>query len=49
MWEFYLAAVELEFLHGSHMVFQMLVAKTRDAVPIRRDFMVDSGASPAVV
>jgi cyclopropane-fatty-acyl-phospholipid synthase len=42
MWEFYLAAVELEFLHGSHMVFQMLVAKTRDAVPIRRDFMVDA-------
>jgi len=41
MWEFYLAAVELEFLHGSHMVFQMLVATTRDAVPIRRDFMVD--------
>jgi cyclopropane-fatty-acyl-phospholipid synthase len=41
MWEFYLAAVELEFLHGSHMVFQMLVAKTRDAVPIRRDFMID--------
>jgi cyclopropane-fatty-acyl-phospholipid synthase len=42
MWEFYLAAVELEFLHGSHMVFQMLVAKTRDAVPIRRDFMFDA-------
>lgn len=42
MWEFYLAAVELEFLHGSHMVFQMLVATTRDAVPIRRDFMIDA-------
>jgi cyclopropane-fatty-acyl-phospholipid synthase len=42
MWEFYLAAVELEFLHGSHMVFQMLLAKTRDAVPIRRDFMFDA-------
>jgi cyclopropane-fatty-acyl-phospholipid synthase len=42
MWEFYLAAVELEFLHGSHMVFQMLAAKTRDAVPIRRDFMLDA-------
>jgi hypothetical protein len=24
------------------MVFQMLLAKTRDAVPIRRDFMVDA-------
>ena len=41
MWEFYLAAVELEFLHGSHMVFQLLLAKTRDAVPITRDFMLD--------
>jgi cyclopropane-fatty-acyl-phospholipid synthase len=42
MWEYYLAAVELEFLHGSHMVFQLLVAKTRDAVPMRRDFMFDA-------
>jgi cyclopropane-fatty-acyl-phospholipid synthase len=41
MWEFYLAAVELEFLHGSHMVFQLLLAKTRDAVPITRDFIYD--------
>jgi cyclopropane-fatty-acyl-phospholipid synthase len=41
MWEFYLAAVELEFLHGSHMVAQLLLAKTRDAVPVRRDFMLD--------
>jgi cyclopropane-fatty-acyl-phospholipid synthase len=41
MWEFYLAAVELEFLHGSHMVFQLLLAKSRDAVPITRDFMLD--------
>lgn len=42
MWEFYLAAAELEFLHGSHMVFQLLLAKKRDAVPIRRDFMFDA-------
>jgi cyclopropane-fatty-acyl-phospholipid synthase len=42
MWEFYLAAVELEFLHGSHMVFQLLIARTRDAIPITRDFMVDA-------
>ncbi|MGA7943310.1 MAG: cyclopropane-fatty-acyl-phospholipid synthase, partial [Bradyrhizobium sp.] len=41
MWEFYLAAVELEFLHGSHMVFQMLLSIKRDAVPITRDFMID--------
>ncbi len=28
--------------HGSHMVFQLLLAKTREAVPIRRDFMIDA-------
>lgn len=41
MWEFYLAAVELGFLDGSNMVFQILVAQTRDAVPVTRDYMVD--------
>ena len=48
MWEFYLAAVELEFLHGSHMVFQLLLSTKRDAVPITRDFMIDAerAASP---
>ena len=30
MWEFYLAAVELEFLHGSHMVFQLLLSTKRE-------------------
>lgn len=45
MWEYYLAAVELEFLHGSHMVFQLLVAKRREAVPIHRDFMFDAERS----
>jgi cyclopropane-fatty-acyl-phospholipid synthase len=42
MREFYLAAMELEFLHGSHMVFQLLLSITRDAVPTRRDFMIDA-------
>jgi cyclopropane-fatty-acyl-phospholipid synthase len=41
MWEFYLAAVELGFLHGSNMVFQLLLAETRDAVPVIRDYMID--------
>jgi cyclopropane-fatty-acyl-phospholipid synthase len=40
MWEFYLAAVELNFLHGSNMVFQLLLSPKRDAVPIVRDFMM---------
>jgi cyclopropane-fatty-acyl-phospholipid synthase len=45
MWEFYLSAVELGFLHGSNMVFQILVSAERDAVPIVRDFM--SAPAPA--
>ncbi len=42
MWEFYLCAVELSFLHGSNMVFQLLLSQERDAVPIIRDFIVDN-------
>jgi cyclopropane-fatty-acyl-phospholipid synthase len=41
MWEFYLSAVELGFLHGSNMVFQLLLAPQRDAVPVLRDYMLD--------
>lgn len=40
MWEFYLAAVELDFLNGTRMVFQILLSPRRDAVPIVRDFML---------
>ena len=40
MWEFYLSAVELDFLNGTHMVFQILLSPRRDAVPIVRDFML---------
>lgn len=42
MWEFYLAAVELGFLHGSNMVFQLLLSTQRDAVPIVRDYMFEA-------
>ena len=42
MWEFYLCAGELGFLNGSNMVFQLLLSRTRDAVPIVRDFMVEA-------
>jgi cyclopropane-fatty-acyl-phospholipid synthase len=47
MWEFYLAAVELNFLHGSNMVFQLLLSPRRDAVPIVRDFMMQQPESAA--
>ncbi|MEO9188676.1 MAG: cyclopropane-fatty-acyl-phospholipid synthase family protein [Acetobacteraceae bacterium] len=43
MWEYYLAAVEVGFLNGSNMVFQLLLSKKNDAVPIVRDGL--SGAS----
>lgn len=41
MWEFYLVAVELGFLNGSNMVFQLLLSANRDDVPVRRDYMLD--------
>lgn len=39
MWDFYLCAVELGFLHGSNMVFQLLLSERRDDVPVLRDYM----------
>ncbi len=33
--------MDVGFLNGSNMVFQLLLADTRDAVPVRRDYMVD--------
>ena len=39
MWEFYLALSEAAFRHGDHFVFQMQLAKRRDAVPLTRDYI----------
>jgi len=41
MWEFYLIASELGFLHGSNMIFQLLLSNKREAVPIVRDYIID--------
>ena len=41
MWDFYLAACELGFLHGSNFVFQLLLSDRRDDVPVIRDFIQD--------
>jgi cyclopropane-fatty-acyl-phospholipid synthase len=52
MWEYYLAAVEVGFLTGSNMVFQLLLSTRMDAVPLLRDFMVDevrTGSGTAAV
>lgn len=40
MWEFYLAGAELGFRHGGHMVFQIQLAKKRDATPLTRDYLL---------
>jgi cyclopropane-fatty-acyl-phospholipid synthase len=39
MWECYLAGAEMGFVHGSHMIFQLQLAKRVDALPITRDYM----------
>ncbi len=42
MWEFYLVCCELAFSHGSAMVFQMLMSRRRDAVPLTRDYIFEA-------
>ena len=39
MWEYYLAACEMMFRNGTLMVFQIQLAKERDAVPLTRDYL----------
>ncbi|RMH46174.1 MAG: class I SAM-dependent methyltransferase [Alphaproteobacteria bacterium] len=39
MWEFYLAACECAFRYGSSHVFQMQLARERDAMPLTRDYI----------
>ena len=41
MWEFYLAGCEMAFRNGPEMVFQIQLARRRDAVPLSRDYIVD--------
>jgi cyclopropane-fatty-acyl-phospholipid synthase len=41
MWEFYLISCELGFLHGSNMIYQILISERRDDVPVIRDFITD--------
>jgi cyclopropane-fatty-acyl-phospholipid synthase len=39
-WEYYLAAVDVGFLNGSNMVFQILISIENDAAPIVRDRLI---------
>jgi cyclopropane-fatty-acyl-phospholipid synthase len=41
MWEMYLVGSEIAFRRQDLMVFQMQLAKTVDAVPLTRDYMLD--------
>ncbi len=41
MLEFYLTASEIAFRFRDHMVFQMQLARRRDAVPLTRDYVTD--------
>lgn len=41
MWEFYLAASEGVFMHGSSCVVQLQIGRQRDGVPLSRDYMYD--------
>ncbi len=46
MWEFYLALSEAAFRGGDHFVFQLQLAKRRDAVPLTRDYLTNLGPVP---
>jgi cyclopropane-fatty-acyl-phospholipid synthase len=47
MWEFYLAAAEMDFRRLHAVVFQLQLSKSRDALPLTRDYMVDYERSHA--
>ena len=42
MWEFYLAACEGAFRHGSAMVFQIQLGRDRDSAPLHRDYIPEA-------
>jgi cyclopropane-fatty-acyl-phospholipid synthase len=44
MWEFYFALCEVGFRHRGSMVFQIQLARRKDAVPMSRDYMAREAA-----
>ncbi len=42
MWEFYLISVETMFRTGAQMVFQMQLARTRDAALLTRNYIFET-------
>ena len=47
MWEFYLLSAESMFQTGGEMVFQMQLARQRDAVPLTRDYLYETESRSA--
>jgi len=47
MWELYLAGCEAAFRHGRSMVFQLQLARERDAAPRTRDYLAGAEAALA--
>ena len=41
MWELYLTSCEIGFRHDAIVVYQIQLAKTKDAVPLTRDYIAD--------
>ena len=39
MWEFYLAACEMSFIHRNLCVFQLQLSRRLDLLPITREYM----------
>ncbi|MGE0746994.1 MAG: class I SAM-dependent methyltransferase [Rhodospirillales bacterium] len=48
MWEFYLKGCEMAFRYWNQMVFQMQLCRSQDAVPLTRDYMIDTERALAV-
>jgi len=42
MWEFYLAGAEMAFRHDGQVVFQVQITKNVNALPITRDYMLET-------
>ncbi len=49
MWEFYLIISEMSFRHGKHMVFQIQLSKSVDALPVTRTYMSEAESRMSLI
>ncbi len=47
MWLFYLISSEITFRYNGHVVFQIQLAKSQDAVPLTRDYLYRDDKAPS--